>query len=71
MSDDKALSPAEALYAAALRLKQQTDAAMESRMNPSHGVGERPVVTPIVTERIFQLPPDNGGVPPAQPPEKQ
>ena len=71
MSDDKALSPAEALHANAMQLKQQLDAGMEAKMNPSHDVGSRPVATPIVRERIFQLPPDNGGVPPAQPPEKQ
>ena len=63
MANDK-LTPAEALHANAMRLKQQLDAGMEAKMNRSHDVGS-PVPTPVLrVDQRWQQPSDNGGSPP-------
>ncbi len=61
-------TPAQALHAAGFErlkaeLQPQFDAARGSPLDSSvngRAVGARPAPTPIVAERIFQLPPDNG-----------
>ena len=75
MDDKKSESPAQRLHRENLeplapRVQPEWDAARQLGHDESvngRNVGSRPVATPIITERIFQLPPDNGGTPPPQP----